>query len=160
MKLSAGFLAAFAAAAICAPLAAQTPAPQAAPAPPRPVVDGWTNRTVDLTAPKNPAPAPVHDLTGTWNPAGGASDGIQAFGAKNMPDDGKPEHKLPFTPAGLAAMEPHKPGFGTRSVEPDQINDPVNSCDPQGMPRQDLSRRDKCRRPQATGLLRPAMAGD
>jgi hypothetical protein len=77
-------------------------------------------------------------LTGIWNPAGGASDGIQAFGAKNMPDDGKPEHALPYTPEGKAAFEAHHPGFGTRAVEPQKIDDPVNSCDPQGMPRQDL----------------------
>jgi hypothetical protein len=138
MKILVGFIAAFAATVVCIPLFSQTAAPQSPPAPPRPVVDGWTGRVVEVIAPKNPAPAPVRDLTGTWNPAGGASDGIQAFGAKNMPDDGKPEHRLPLTAEGQAAMEAHKPGFGTRAVEPNEINDPVNSCDPQGMPREDL----------------------
>lgn len=121
MKILVGFIAAFAATVVCIPLFSQTAAPQSPPAPPRPVVDGWTGRVVEVTAPKNPAPAPVRDLTGTWNPAGGASDGIQAFGAKNMPDDGKPEHRLPLTAEGQAAMEAHKARFGTRAVEPNEI---------------------------------------
>jgi hypothetical protein len=139
MRIRFGLIAAFGVMSACAMLVAQTaPSPQA-PAPPRrPAIDGWTGHPVLPTESNPPVPAPRRDLTGTWEPANGPGDGIQPFGAKNMPDDGKPEHLLPFTPAGLAAMEPHKPGFGTRAVEPDEINDPVNSCDPQGMPRQDL----------------------
>jgi hypothetical protein len=104
-----------------------------------PAVDGWTGRSIPADPPKETsAPAPKRDLTGTWNPALGASAGIQAFGAISMPDDGRPEHELPFTKEGRDSYLSHHPGFGTRMVPPQQIDDPVNSCDPQGMPRQDL----------------------
>jgi hypothetical protein len=130
-----------AALALGSPVFSQTaPAPQAAaaPRPPQPIIDGWTGKSQDVAPPSNPGPAPKRDLSGTWNSSRGAGGGIQALGAQNMPDDGKPEHQLSYTQAGLAALQPHKPGFGTRAVEPDSINDPVNSCDPQGMPREDL----------------------
>jgi hypothetical protein len=138
MRIPGAFLGAFVAMIICVPSVAQTPPnPQAAR--PRPAsIDGWTGRHVPVKESASPAPAPRRDLSGTWEPARNPSDGIQPLGAKNMPDDGKPEHKLFYTPAGLEALQAHKPGFGTRAVEPDEINDPVNSCDPQGMPRQDL----------------------
>jgi hypothetical protein len=55
-----------------------------------------------------------------------------------MPDDGKPEHQLPFTPAGLEALKLNKPSNGVRSVLPTDTNDPVVTCDPQGLPREDL----------------------
>ncbi len=55
-----------------------------------------------------------------------------------MPSDGKPEHEPPYTPAGLEAMKLNKPGFGVREVPVAQVNDPVDICDPRGMPRQDL----------------------
>ncbi len=45
-----------------------------------------------------PSAAPRHDLSGTWEPANGPSDGIQPDGVKAMPNDGKPEHQLPYTP--------------------------------------------------------------
>ena len=38
-------------------------------------------------------PAPFHDISGTWEPANGPGDGIQPFGVKAMPNDGKPEHQ-------------------------------------------------------------------
>lgn len=82
-----------------------------------------------------PAPAPVRDISGTWEPAKGPGDAIQANGAKAMPSDGKPEHALPFTPAGEEAFKAHKPGFGTTSVATAFVNDPVDICDPQGWPR-------------------------
>jgi hypothetical protein len=84
---------------------------------------------------QKPAPAPVHDLSGFWEPAIGPGDAIQAFGAKAMPSDGQPEHALPFTPAGEAAFMAHKPGFGTTAVPTAFINDPMDICDPQGFPR-------------------------
>src|ERR1700731_4496073 len=88
-------------------------------------------------APKNQtvAPAPRHDISGTWDPG---NDGIQPFGPRAMPEDGKPEHQLPYTPAGLEALNAHKPSNGIRSVLPGETNDPVVYCDPQGMPREDL----------------------
>jgi hypothetical protein len=118
-------------------IAQAAPAVQA-PQPTRPAVDGWSGKELPLGDAAKSDPAPKRDLTGTWNPAGGASAGIQAFGAMAMPDDGKPEHDLPYTKEGREAFLAHHPGFGTRMVPPSQIDDPVNSCDPQGMPRQDL----------------------
>ena len=82
------------------------------------------------------APAPRRDLAGIWDAGGGA--GIQALGARNMPSSGKPEHELPFTPAGLAAFKLNKPGFGVTEVAPGLINDWLNSCDPGGFPRSNL----------------------
>jgi hypothetical protein len=56
-----------------------------------------------------------------------------------MPEDGKPEHRLPYTALALEKMKSYKPGNGAREVLPANINDPaVIYCDPQGMPRQDL----------------------
>ena len=55
-----------------------------------------------------------------------------------MPDDGKPEHLLPYTPLGLETLNAHKPSNGVRSVLPGETNDPVVYCDPQGIPREDL----------------------
>jgi hypothetical protein len=84
---------------------------------------------------EKPAPAPRHDISGTWEPARGFADAIQANGAKAMPSDGKPEHDLRFTPAGEAAFKANKPGFGTTAVATALINDPMDICDPQGFPR-------------------------
>src|SRR5690348_4408843 len=53
------------------------------------------------------APAPRHDISGTWEPANGPSEGIQANGVKAMPNDGKPEHQLPYTPYGLELYKSH-----------------------------------------------------
>jgi hypothetical protein len=88
-------------------------------------------------APTNhkPAPAPRHDISGTWDPG---DNGIQQLGARDMPEDGKPEHRLPYTPAGLEAVKLNKPSNSIRSVLPAETNDPVVTCDPQGMPREDL----------------------
>ncbi len=86
-----------------------------------------------------PAPAPRHDISGTWTPARGEGDGIGGMGARDMPEDGKPEHQLPYTPLALEKMKDYRPGNGARQNVPSQINDPaVIYCDPQGMPRQDL----------------------
>ena len=81
------------------------------------------------------APAPRHDISGIWDPGNG---GIQPLGPAAMPEDGKPEHQVPYTPLGLETLNTHKPSNGTRSVLPGDTNDPVVYCDPQGMPREDL----------------------
>ena len=81
------------------------------------------------------ATAPRHDISGIWDPG---NNGIQPMGPQAMPDDGKLEHQLPFTPLGLEALNTHKPSNGVRSVLPADTNDPVVYCDPQGMPREDL----------------------
>ena len=70
------------------------------------------------------APAPRHDITGTWEPAKAPGDGIQPFGAKAMPNDGKPEHQLPYTPLGLATYKSHKALDGVDAVLPGFDNDP------------------------------------
>jgi hypothetical protein len=71
-----------------------------------------------------------------WDVGGGA--GIQQYGAKNMPSDGKPEHKLQYTPAGREKFLANKPGWGETEVYASQVNDPVDRCDPAGFPRADL----------------------
>jgi len=81
------------------------------------------------------APAPRHDISGIWDPGNG---GIQPLGPQAMPEDGKPEHRVPYTPLGLEALDAHKPSNGIRSVLPAETNDPVVYCDPQGFPREDL----------------------
>lgn len=81
------------------------------------------------------APAPRHDLTGTWDPG---DDGIGQLGARAMPEDGNPAHRPPYTPAGQEALNRAKPSNGIRAVLPAETNDPVVTCDPQGMPREDL----------------------
>jgi hypothetical protein len=86
-----------------------------------------------------PTPAPRHDISGTWEPANGPGDGIQAGGAKAMPDDGKPEHQLPYTQLGLATVNTHKPLQGaSHQVLPGEYNDPRDKCEPIGFPRADF----------------------
>ena len=80
-------------------------------------------------------PAPRHDISGVWDPG---EVGIQIFGAGAMPADGKPEHALPFTPAGLEALNRNKPNGGNGGASLAENNDPVFICDPQGTPREDL----------------------
>ncbi len=122
-----------------APPQSGTPKDQkAAPAPVPVDVDGWGRPiTADVKGEKT-APAPRHDISGTWEPANGPLDGGGFLGAKAMPEDGKPEHRLPYTPLGIEAYSRTKPTIGPRMVLPAETNDPVNSCDPQGFPREDL----------------------
>jgi len=84
------------------------------------------------------APAPRHDISGTWVPANGPNDGIQPYGAKAMPNDGKPEHQLPYTPYGLETYKSHKALIGVDEVYPAFYNDPRDKCEPLGFPRTDL----------------------
>jgi len=146
--LSSGFVLALL---TCSPLAHSRSAPpqsgttkdrKPAPAAETPAgVDGWGR---PLTAPAAPtkseksAPAPRHDISGTWEPANGPLDGGGFSGAKAWQEDGKPEHQLPFTPLGLETYRRTKPTIGPRMVLPAETNDPEASCDPQGFPREDL----------------------
>lgn len=82
-----------------------------------------------------PGPAPGRDLSGTWVPVGGTRVGIQAGGVQAMPNDGRPEHALPYTPYGLEIYESHKALEGVDAVLPAQHNDPRNKCEPLGFPR-------------------------
>ena len=97
--------------------------------------DGWGRPVTASTNGQKSAPAPRHDISGTWDPGDG---GIQQLGARAMPEDGRPEHRLPYTPLGQEALNRAKPSNGLRSVLPAETNDPVVTCDPQGMPREDL----------------------
>ena len=102
-------------------------------------VDGWEGRPVSAPVKgQKPARAPRHDISGIWDPGFDPFRTIGVFGASAMPDDGKPEHELPYTPLGREALNRTKPSNGTRSVLPADTNDPVVYCDPQGMPREDL----------------------
>jgi hypothetical protein len=98
-------------------------------------VDGWGRPIPKPVKGQTSAPAPKRDVSGTWDPG---SAGIQALGPKDMPEDGKPEHQVPYTPLGLEVLNTHKPSNGTRSVLPGDTNDPVVYCDPQGFPREDF----------------------
>jgi len=84
------------------------------------------------------APAACHDISVTWAPANGPNDGIQPYGVKAMPNDGKPEHQLPYTPYGLETYKSHKAPIGADEVLPTQYNDPRDRCEPLGFPRADL----------------------
>ena len=97
-----------------------------------PYIDGWGNTIIaDLSA----APAPAHDISGIWEPG---PRGVQQLGAGAMPEDGKPEHQLPYTPLGLAKLNLTQPSNGVRTVLPTDSNDPAWHCDPQGLPREEL----------------------
>jgi hypothetical protein len=85
-----------------------------------------------------PAAAPRHDLSGTWEPANGPSEGIQPDGVKAMPNDGKPEHQLPYSPYGLQTYKSHHALFGTDENLPGNNNDPRDKCEPLGFPRMDF----------------------
>jgi hypothetical protein len=112
---------------------------QNAASPPVPVrLDGWGRPVPQSPKDTKPAAAPHHDISGIWDPSPGPGEGIQQLGAKAMPEDGKPEHRLPYTPFGFQTLNNHKPSNGIRSVLPADTNDPVVYCDPQGMPREDL----------------------
>ena len=101
-----------------------------------PARDGWGRPITPLAKDRKAAPAPRHDISGIWDPPN--LSGLQVLGANAVPEDGKPEHRLPYTPLGLEALKRTKPSNGTRSVLPTETNDPVVYCDPQGFPREDL----------------------
>ena len=121
-----------------APPKSGTPKQQVAAPADLPPLDGWGRPITSPAKVDKPAPAPKHDLSGIWDPPPPGLGAIQIFGANEMPDDGKPEHQLPYTPLGLEALSRTKPNSGTRAVLPAESNDPVFPCDPQGMPREDL----------------------
>jgi len=101
-------------------------------------LDGWGRPITGPAKGQKPAPAPRRDISGIWDPPPPGLGGIQVLGANAVPEDGKPEHQLPYTPLGLEALKHTKPNGGLRSVLPAETNDPVVTCDPQGIPREDL----------------------
>jgi hypothetical protein len=76
-------------------------------------------------------PAPRYDISGLW----ATSNGVQASGVLAMPNDGRPQHQLPYTPYGLKAYQSHKALEGFDSVPPGHENDPRVLCEPLGFPR-------------------------
>src|SRR5690348_2336302 len=72
--------------------------------------DGWTGQPAQ-TGTQPAGPAPRHDIFGIWDPASG---GIQPMGAAAMPEDGKSEHQLPYTPAGLGAESHQAQQYDTK----------------------------------------------
>lgn len=98
-------------------------------------IDGWGRPIPKAAKGQKSAPAPKRDISGTWDPG---NAGIQALGPRDMPEDGKPEHQLPYTALGLETLKTHQPSNTVRSVLPGDTNDPVVICDPQGLPREDL----------------------
>src|SRR5260370_39149400 len=79
--------------------------------------------------------APRHDISGTWAPANGPSDGIQANGVKAMPADGKPEHQLPYTPYGMQLFKSHHALEGADAVLPGEFDHPRDNSAPLVFPR-------------------------
>ena len=100
-------------------------------------VDGW-GRPITAPMQGQKAPAPRRDISGTWEPANGPLDGVQFYGSKAVPEDGKADREPPYTPLGRELWNGNKPSIGSRSVLPAEANDPVINCDPQGFPREDL----------------------
>jgi len=101
-------------------------------------VDDWGHPITVLVKGQKVGSAPRHDISGIWDPGMNPARALGTLGASAMPDDGKPEHQLPYTPLGKEALNRTKPSNGIRSVLPADTNDPVVYCDPQGMPREDL----------------------
>ena len=85
------------------------------------------------------APAPKRDLSGIWD-AGGVPQGVQPNGAYEYPDDpAHVGHDVPYSALGKEARMKNKPGTGVSGQFPvAEVNDPVDYCDPAGMPRSDL----------------------
>ncbi len=98
-------------------------------------VDGWLRPVAVPAKGQKSDPAPPHDISGIWDPG---DTGIQALGPLVMPDDGKPQHRPPFTPVGLQMLNDTKPSNGARAGISTESNDPVIAGDPQGIPREDL----------------------
>jgi hypothetical protein len=99
---------------------------------------GWSQKpkgTRDQETASAPASAPIHDLSGTWAPANGLGGGTQPAGVIAMPDDGKPEHQLPYTAQGLQTLKSHRALVGVNEVLPGFHNDPRDKCEPIGFPR-------------------------
>jgi hypothetical protein len=72
------------------------------------------------------APAPRRDLSGIWETSD-RMEGISPAGVKTH---------APFTPLGAnIANNIFKPGDGPRKVSIGLVNDPLDSCDPAGFPR-------------------------
>ncbi len=129
-------------------LAAQTaPPPQPGQAADATDADKWKTEKWNTPSPPESywekiksGPAPKRDLSGIWD-AGFLEGGIQPNGAYEYPDDS--EHigrDVPYTALGKEARMKNKPGLGVSGQFPlAEVNDPMDYCDPLGMPRSDLA---------------------
>lgn len=80
----------------------------------------------EAAKPLRAAPAPRRDLAGIWD-VENTLEGIAPAGVKSH---------APFTPEGAnVANNVYKPGDGPRRVSIGIVNDPLDSCDPAGFPR-------------------------
>jgi hypothetical protein len=123
------------AALISAPLAhSQAAPPQSAPVD----LDPWGRPVPPPARNHKSAPAPRHDISGTWDPVNGQLDGVQFNGSKAFQEDGKSDREPPYTALGRQEWQRNKPSIGSRGVVPAEANDPVLACDPQGFPRENL----------------------
>jgi hypothetical protein len=102
------------------------------------VYDGWGPTVTPPAQNQTSLPAPQHDISGTWEPAGALLAGVQFNGSKNYQEDGKSDREPPYTDLGRKLWQGNKPSIGSRGVVPAHSNDPVLICDPQGFPREDL----------------------
>jgi hypothetical protein len=99
-------------------------------------MDGWNKPQISLELQgKKAGPAPVHDLSGIWEPMPRYRDGVFASGPRDMPSDAQHEALMPYTPLGKEQMNSHKAGFGVNIAPISDINDPFDTCDPIGFPR-------------------------
>ena len=105
----------------------------------------WLRHPESSAAAKSGSSAPFdpHDISGVWYRVAG-------FSFSNVPNvqPGLPRTieggrgrgtnlvEAPFTPAGKAAFDKNKPGYGPRASPPAFGNDPMGTCDPLGIPRQ------------------------
>lgn len=112
----------------------QAGSPQSAPAD----IDPWGRPVPPPVGNQRSAPAPLRDISGTWDPVNGQLDGVQFNGSKAFPEDGKADREPPYTPLGREEWQRNKPSIGSRGVVPAEANDPVLACDPQGFPRENL----------------------
>ena len=119
---------------VLAVLRAQTPSPKASPGTSD---DKWNNVPPSKPeyARKKAGPAPRRDLSGIWD--GTAEGGVQAKGTKEYVDS-PGARDVPYTADGKAARALNKPGETPEPIATGDINDPVDTCDPQGFPRMDL----------------------
>jgi len=107
--------------------------------------EGWKDQKWSTPSPPasyweklKSGPAPKRDISGIWD-AGGVREGVQPNGAYEYPDD--PAYKgpdVPYTALGKEARARNKPGTGKEQFPVAEVNDPVDYCDPAGMPRNDL----------------------
>ncbi len=89
------------------------------------------------------APFDPHDLNGVWYRVSPIQTFSNVYNVQpNLPPNlagargrGTVFEEAPFTPAGKAALEKNKPGYGPRVVPPAFGNDPMGTCDPLGIPR-------------------------